>query len=127
MSYVAIKAGLLSVVRDVVPRTYGYEPQNIEGPAAYVLAQDGDGRETGQMVSDEHRLIVRVAVPWTQNERAEEQLSPYIDSVPAALRAARNPGGATLTTYTGYSAGFWQVSGITWRVCDFRVTALDKR
>lgn len=129
MSYVAIVAGILSAVQGVpgLTNAFAAEPQSVEAPAAYLLGQDGDGSDTGQLTSDLHRLIVRVAVRWTDPTVAEGAIRGFVDSVPAALRGVPTAGGATNLVYTGYKFGFWNVSGVLYRICDFSVTALDKR
>jgi len=138
VSRAAIKAGLITVVKTVLPRTYGYEPQTIEAPMAYVLAAGGEVADKGQMLLDRHNFTVRAVVRWTENEQAELQLDTLIDSLPAALRSHLTGGstlarqtltslGAMNAAYTGYTPSFWNVSGVTFRICDFAVTLLDKR
>jgi hypothetical protein len=138
MSRATIKAGVLAIVTSVVPRTYGYEPQTIEPPAAYVLADGGDATDKGQLLIDAHRFKIRLVLRWTQNEQAELQLDSYLDSLPAALRSRLTDGGGparitlaeiggTTASYTGYTTTYWNVNGILFRVCDFAVTVLQKR
>lgn len=138
MSRATIKAGVIAAVKTVIPRTYGYEPQTIETPAAYVLADGGDAADRGQLLSDTHRFKIRLVLRWTENEQAELQLDSYLDSLPAALRHWLTDGGdtarATLgqiggstASYTGYTTTYWNVSGVLFRIADFALTVLDKR
>jgi hypothetical protein len=72
-----------------------------------------------------HRLIFR----WQDNERAEQELIPYVDSLPAAIHADRYLGGvlhsgeASIESVEGV---FVTIGGVLYRALDFHATVLEK-
>ena len=73
------------------------------------------------------RILARLAVAWSDNEGAELQLIPFIDSVQVAVDADPTLGlGGDVDARVESGDGGWvDIAGVTYRIMDFMITVSD--
>lgn len=106
-----------------------YEPTSIQQtPAIYFLLDTFKRVEAGQVVTMTYRIRARLCIPWVDNQAAERQIEPYVNSIPACILASPRLGFLT----AGYAwvdegeSGFRDIAGTTMRCVDFFVNVLEK-
>lgn len=100
-----------------------YEPQSVDTtPMAYLLFDSRDHNFVRQARTFEssYQMLLRVVIQWQENEQAELELMPWVDSVPEALESdlALVREGVRVAGCTG---GFVTINGVLFRVLDFDV------
>lgn len=132
MSYATILAGLharletvagLNAVLDYVP-TAVHDP-----PIVYSLLQRVSITRSGQVRSTTYRILHRVVIRWQDNEQAEIEASPFVDSIPLAVEADPQLGGALISGYADISeceSGFAEIGEVVYRILDFYATVVEK-
>lgn len=132
MSYATVLAGLharlatvpgLNAVLDYVP-TSVHEP-----PALYSRLERATITRSGQLRATTYRILHRVVIRWQDNEQAEVEASPFVNSVPLAVETDPWLGGALTSGYAEISeceSGFAEIGEITYRVLDFYSTVVEK-
>lgn len=131
--YQLIVAGLVAALQARIPslkRVLDYEPTAIHAaPMAYVIFDASTVLPAGQRSVRHFRPVVRVVVPWVDNERAEQQIAQYIDQVIGAVDADPYLGGAISSGYARVieQQGVFVVIGkVTYRALDSTIDALAK-
>ena len=125
-----------------MPRTYltggisapvailDYVPTAIhETPMIYSLLDNLQITRSGQVKARHYRILHRLVVRWQENELAEEQIIPYVDSIPEAVDADPHLGGALISGYAEIDecdAVWVTVAGIEYRALDFYSTVIEK-
>jgi hypothetical protein len=124
VSYATVLAGLterletltgLKVVLEYVPKTI------LTTPLAYSVLESVDIRQSGQVTTREYRIQHRIVFAWVDNEGAELELIPYVDSVEAAVRADPHLGGRINSGYAEIAeinGGWATIGNIDYRVLD---------
>jgi hypothetical protein len=132
MSYQSVKDGLqerLETLPGIVD-VLQYEPSSFgDTPLAYLLFDHSEDATQGQVVGTRYFVTIRLVVQWTDNEGAELEIDPYIDSIPAAIQADRQLGGRIrrgMATKPGGEGGFIDVGAVRYRIVDFVTEVLDK-
>jgi hypothetical protein len=135
MSAVAARTGLIERLRTISGlRVLTAEPMTIQStPVAFVSPDTGTYALAGQVKNADHGFAIRVCVAFQDNVIADDQLMPYIDSVPAAIRADLTLGGrANVLSTIDWSAvgedGFYESGDplVRFRSVVFRVRIKDK-
>jgi hypothetical protein len=124
MSYQAIVTGIHDAIEAAHPELacLPYEPTHIDPPMLYSLLDRVDYAGTGQIKSSRYRILHRLCFLWQDNEQAEAQLMPYVDSIPLAIRNDAHLGGAItsgLATISEVIGTFVNISGTLYRCLDF--------
>lgn len=110
-----------------------YEPETIHStPLMYSLLADVTFSEDVNWVTTSYRIMHRLAFLWTDNERAELELLPYVNAIRLAVEADPRLGGyisgkdmgAQIVTAEG---GFANINGTIYRVVDFFSETLTER
>jgi hypothetical protein len=129
----AAREGLITQLTTIAGlRVLRAEPLTLHTvPAAIVSPDTGTYALSGQVKNAEHVFAVRVCVAFQDNVIADDQLVPYIDSVPAALRADMTLGGAAnvlpeITWSSVGEDGLFRLGEVTFRSVVFRVRVKDK-
>ena len=107
-----------------------YEPSSFgDTPLVYFLLDHFEDATQGQVSGTRYFVTIRLVVQWTDNEKAETQIIPYVDSIPAAIHADRQLGGrirSGMATKPGGEGGFIDAGSIKYRIVDFLTEVLDK-
>ncbi len=132
MSYATVLAGLTERLQTLpgLKAVLEYVPTSIQTtPIAYSLTGSGSFRQSGQVLTSEYRIVHRIVFAWQDNEGAELEVIPYVDSVPAAVRADPHLGGRIVSGYAEideYTGGWVTIGGIEYRVLDFSARVVVK-
>jgi hypothetical protein len=113
-------------IRAVLP----YEPKTVSNPPVLYFLLDSVVREqTAQLTIMRYRILCRLCIRWQDNERAEQEIFPFVNSIPAAIDTDPQLGGALnkgMSHVTEIRAGWIPISGVTFRILDFYVEAVQK-
>lgn len=133
MSYATVRTELLEVLKTLQPgiaAVLAYEPTQLQTfPTLYTLFNDAERSADGPVTAMRYHIIARLCFQWVDNERAELELDPYVNAVPAVvdahagLNGALNSGIAKVTTAQGV---FVNIGGTVYRAIDFTVDILEK-
>lgn len=135
MSYSAAIAGLKSRIQTVsgLAVVLDYEPQSFQDlPAVYLLLDSFQRTQAGQVTAMRYRVLARLCVRWQDNARAELELIPFVNSIPAAIDADPTLGGAItrgaaqVAEDANAIAGFVRIGGTMYRSLDIYVDIIDK-
>ena len=125
MSYSATVAGLkerLQTVNGLV-QVLDYEPSAFHAVPAVYLFLDSF-RQVGELPVYIYRVVARLCIAWQENERAEHELIPFVNSIPAAIHADPYLGGrltngrANVDPDAPAIAGFVRIGGTMYRSLD---------
>jgi hypothetical protein len=81
------------------------------------------------MTTRKFRILHRLLVPWQDNEQAEIQIMPFVDSIVDALDADPTLGGVITSGYaqiTDIEALWVTIGGVEYRALDFYSLVIDK-
>lgn len=113
-----------------IKRLLKYEPTSIAAfPTLYSLLDNADYGEANQVKYTRYSILHRLVFRWQDNEQAELELMPYIDSLPATVAASRhldgalNKGDAKIARCQGT---FVTIGGALFRCLDFYSDVLSK-
>jgi hypothetical protein len=135
VSYQAAIAGLKDAVETVdgLNLVLDYEPPSLTRlPAVYRLLDSFNRTQAGQVTVMRYRVLCRLCVRWQDNEKAEWELIPFVNSIPAAIDADPQLGGAITRGYASVAedananAGFVRIGGTMYRSLDVYVDIVDK-
>jgi hypothetical protein len=133
VSYVTIKAGVITRLNTVSPLTgrwLGYEPTTIEPPQGYVLLDRYERQKISATVVERHYfLLARVCIRWQEFEQAELELDPLVDAIGEAIEADNSLGGAIpngLAKVTGGQATFVSFGQVIYRALDTTIEVVLK-
>lgn len=132
MSYATVLAGLTTRLETVsgIVAVLEYAPTAVhDTPLIYSLLDNVEYSESGQVKTQRYRIQHRLLVRWQDNEQAEIEAQPYVDSIPAAVRADPHLGGALTSGYaqiTECQAGWVTIAGVEYRSLDFISTVVEK-
>ena len=141
MSYATVLAGMTERLETLtgLKAVLDYVPTSIQTtPIAYSLLESVDIRQSGQGLTRETHILHRIVFAWQNNEGAELELIPYVDSVPAAVRADPQLGGRLATNLAepnkmgGYAqivqveGGWVTIGGTEYRVLDCHSLIIEK-
>lgn len=130
MSYSTIVAGMNARFATISDLTVlDYEPTTIEPPTIYTLLDSVRYNHQGQLKETTYRMLHRLCLRWQDNERAEEELFPYVNSIPQAVKNDPHLGGtlnAGLASITEAIGTFVRIGNTTYRCIDFYSSVLEK-
>jgi len=92
MSYAAAIVSLkttLAAVSGIRKVVTGYPTSVQAWPLIYMEAAEGErvpNPPNGQVIKNHYRVTATLCVPFQDNAIAEDQIAPYIDSIPLAVR-----------------------------------------
>ena len=133
MSYPATIAGLKERLESVdgLNLVLDYEPTSLQRlPAVYILLDSF--RQVGELPVYIYRILVRLLVRWQDNEKAEWELMPFVNSIPAAIHADPTLGGllvggrANVDPDAPAIAGFVRIGGTMYRSLDVYLMVKDR-
>jgi hypothetical protein len=106
-------------------------PATISTQLIYIRFRRAQRGQGGQVTSMRYFFLVRLCVPYQDNEGAELLLDSYINAVPAAIDADPTLGGAISSGMASVSTvnsdpAFLDMAGTLCRYADFEVEALEK-
>ncbi len=130
MSYTAIIQGLEDRLRTVdgVLHVLSYEPTAIEPPTIVSILDSFEREHRGQVVTMTYRTIHTLAIRWTDNAQAEQELRPFLNSICAAVDDDPQLGGTcSYATIVSGKAGFATIGGVTYRIVDFTSVVVEKK
>lgn len=108
-----------------------YEPTSIQQtPTLYTLLDRVDRSTSGQVQASLYRILNRIVFQWVDNEKAEEELMPYVDSVPLAVEADPQLGGIISSGFAKMPevvAVFVSIGGTLYRALDCYAEVTDKQ
>lgn len=93
MSYAAAITSLkttLAAIPGIRKVVTGFPTSVQTAPLIYLEAADGErvpSPPDGQVVKNHYRVTATLCVPFQDNAIAEDQIAPYIDLIPLAIRA----------------------------------------
>jgi hypothetical protein len=134
MSYATVIAGLhvrFATVAGIV-RILDYAPTSIgDTPMLYSVLTRMDCHFDCQVRVAIYRINHRLLFRWQDNEQAEIELLPYVDSIPKAVEGVVGASlGGTLVggmaELQECEAGWVDIAGTTYRVLDFYSTVTEK-
>ena len=107
-----------------------YVPTAIQDtPILYSLLDNLEITRSGQIRTQHYRILHRLLVRWQDNEMAEQQVIPYVNSIPDAVEANPHLGGVLVSGYAEINecdAVWVTVAGVEYRALDFYSTVIDK-
>lgn len=127
---VTANSAILATVTGLKVRIVG-EPTSLqETPAVYTLFEDVRYTKYAQVWVRTYHTLIRVCVRWQDNQAAELELAPFVDSIPDAFDAAGSHLNNTIpsgqATLSDGSGGFVTIDGTEYRCIDFHQEALIK-
>lgn len=131
-SYTTIVAGLHERFATItgIAVILDYEPKTIHAtPTLYTLLDSFNPEQRGQIKLRRYRILHRLVFKWLDNEQAEQELMPFVDSVPASVRADPHLGGRITSGVAVIEEGFAVfvvIGGTMYRALDFYSSVLDK-
>lgn len=107
-----------------------YAPTSVhETPLMYSILDSVEVSKGGQVTTRRFRILHRLLVPWQDNEQAEVQIMPFVDSVVDAIDADPTLGGVLvkgLAQITDIEALWVTIAGVEYRALDFYSLVIDK-
>lgn len=106
-----------------------YEPTSIQQPPAmYFLLDSFERVQAGQVVTMTYHIKCCLCIRWQDNERAEREIEPYVNSIPASVSATPYLGflQAGYASMSGAKSGFKDIAGTTMRIVEFMADVLEK-
>lgn len=136
MSYLSVLHGLGEVLEGVpgVMLVLDYEPTAINvTPTGYMLFDKGSASLRGGVLISSYRILFRLCFAWQENEYAEQQLQPFVDSVVTAVASNLQLNG-TITngqamlddTEDAIQGVFVNIGDVQYRALDFYIKAVVK-
>lgn len=126
MSYTLAVAGLKTRLQTLVTSgdlkvvVVGVPTSAHNLPLAFIEADGGSVRTGGQLLTNEDRVRVSVLVPFMDNVKAEDQIGPFVDLIPATVVGTW--GGAVIRGYvTDWTADYLDVGEVKTRRVWFTV------
>jgi len=132
MSYADVLAGLHERFATVsgIKAILDYVPTSIHtAPLLYSAFDRAESVRSAQVKGWQYRTLHRLCFRWQDNERAEEELIPYVNSIPDAVAADPHLGGVLTAGYAEINeieAAWVTIGGIEYRVLDFYSTVIEK-
>ena len=132
MSYATVLAGLKLRFATVpgIKTILDYEPTSIQdAPLLYMLFDNAPRTQTGQMTVMPYRVLCRLCIRWQDNEYAEQELIPFVNSLPAAIDQDATLGGritSGMARVTNIQGVFVTIGNTLYRALDVTVEATDK-
>lgn len=131
MSYARVLTGLQERLRTIsgLKKVLLYEPAALDDPPlCYLFLDTAEITHQGQSITAVYTVTARVVVLWQDNEEAEAQIAPFVDSIVDAVWADPMLGGkANSARVTNVSGGFIDATGVTYRSMDFTITVKEVR
>jgi len=131
MSYANIVSGIQTRLATIttLKANLKYEPAVIDDtPMTYILLDNAELTENAQSVTVLYDVTVRLIVRWQDNEQAEAQMMPYVDSIVDAIRGDPTLGSrANSARVTRIEGAFVTIAGVEYRAVDFTVRVKDLR
>jgi hypothetical protein len=107
-----------------------YEPTAIHvAPLIYTLLDRFERKRDGQITTMRYRILNRLVIQWQDQERAEQQLKPFVHTIPASVDTDPTLGGRItmgLAHISDAESGFAIIAGTKYRVLDCYATATTK-
>jgi hypothetical protein len=131
-TYAAIVDGLHTALAGVsgIDVVLDYAPTSVhETPLMYSILDSVEITQGGQLTTRKFRILHRLLVPWQDNEQAEIQIEPFVDSVVDAIDADPTLGGVLvkgLAQITDIEALWVTIAGVEYRALDFYSLVIDK-
>lgn len=132
MSYATVLEGLherFATVPGIVA-ILNYAPTAFhDTPLLYSLLDKVTISRSGQVRARKYRILHRLVVRWQDNEQAEQQIIPLVDSIPDAVDADQHLGGRLASGFAEITEieGVWvTVGGTEYRALDFYSTVIEK-
>ncbi len=125
MSYSDVLEGLKERLDTLATLTnvLTYAPTSVhETPMVYMLYDRSEYSHNQPAKVSRYFINVRLVVRWQDNEQAELQVIPFIDSIPGAVLADPHLGGRIvggMAMITDGEGGFATIAGVEYRVVDF--------
>ncbi len=139
MSYTAVVAGIKERLETVsgLEMVLDYEPASIQRlPAAYIIIDEYEDVTAMAVTAARYIVIIRLCIRWQDNEKAERELMPFVNSIPAAFtgydalnRPNEQLGGrinSGLAEIVRAKAGWVPIGGTIYRILDFYMRVTDK-
>lgn len=134
ITYADVLAGLHERIATVPgidsKNVLSYEPTSIVAfPTVYSLLDGIEYGEAGQVRTTKYRVLHRLCLRWQHNERAEQQLIPFVDAIPAAIREDPRLGGRItngLAVAVEARGVFIEIGGVLLRCLDTYTETLVK-
>lgn len=133
--YTDVVAGLLGALRTLptLKKVQNGAPSSAQNmPLAYIEFDTLERSTAGQLTSNKYRVLVTVVVPFQDNILAEDQIAPFVNSVPAAIDADATLDGRVHlarvpTAQSGRTVGYLEIAGVLCRAVSFTVDVLEKQ
>ena len=132
MSYATVIAGLHTRYATVggIKAVLDYEPKTISNPPVlYSLLDSVTRTQEGQVTVMRYRILSRLCIRWQDNERAEEELQPFVNALPSAVDLDPKLGGAIpsgIARVTDIQAVFVTINGVFYRCLDTYCEVVEK-
>ena len=131
MSYSAIVSGIQTRLATItsLKANLVYAPKGIDDtPMTYILLDGAELTHNAGTMTIMYRVTVRLVTRWQENDQAEAEILPYVDSIVDAIRAAPMLGGAAYNAWVSEIEGLWvTIGGIEYRAVDFTVRVKEVR
>lgn len=131
-TYANIISGLHTVLAGVtgIDVVLNYAPTAVhDTPLIYTILDSAEISRGAQVTTRKFRIMHRLVVPWQDNEQAEIQIMPFVDSIPAAIDADPTLGGVItsgMAQIVDIEAAWINIAGVEYRALDFYSLVTDK-
>lgn len=132
MSYATVIEGLKLRFATVpgIKTILDYEPTSAQDtPLLYMLFDEAPRTQTGQVTVMPYRILCRLCIRWQDNRYAEQELIPFVNSLPAAIDQDPTLGGkiaSGMARVINVQGIFVTIGGVLYRALDVTVEAIDK-
>jgi hypothetical protein len=132
MAYADVLTGLQETIAGVsgIVHVLTYEPSSIQAfPTAYLLFDSTEFDKQGQVTINKYKVLCRLLFRWQDNAKAELELIPFVNSVPAAVAADPHLGGhlnAGMARVVTVEGMFVRVADTLFRGLDFTIEVVEK-
>lgn len=132
MSYADVLDGLHARFATVsgIKKILDYVPLNApEPPFLYSVLDSAEIVRSGQVTAYKYRVLHRLCVRWQDNERAEQEIIPFVNSIPDAVADDPQLGGVLTRGYaaiTEIEAAWVTIAGVEYRAVDFYSEVIEK-
>lgn len=108
-----------------------YEPATVSAtPMAYIMLDGWERGQQAQVVTMRYQVKIRLVLVWQDNEAVEQQLIPYVNSIPTALEVdmtlGAGPEERRISQVRSGVAEYRDIGGITYRTMDTTISVLEK-
>lgn len=144
MTYLAAMPGITARLQSIagVGLVVAGEPSQVDAvPLIYYLFDRAETIAPGTLGGMQYVVMIRVLVPWKDNATSEQDIAPFVNSIPNAFDPKTKDGAGhsfaklgglvdaawISAISSGERGGFWTIKGVPYRSIDFELTIKENK